>query len=247
MSDTSPEIEEKYRTMLMARSGEERLKIGGSMYTTARALVTASILEQDPAASPAALRQALFLRFYGHEFDAVTRGRILARLAFADEGEPPRVRKRVPVDWHELEIALTWHSDELTHFLHVRTGEVRQYRLAAFAADREDFELTEDEEDEGLAEGNLIKIEPIESSVEYGWMAEFAASVSDPRLRDRLETALHGRGPFRRFKDVLGGEPTERGRWFRFREERVREAIREWLDDNDIEPTTPSTARSSEP
>lgn len=81
MRDTSVEIDEKYRAMLMARSGEERLKMGDSMYATARALVTASILERDPSASSAALRQALFIRFYGHEFDATTRERILVRLA----------------------------------------------------------------------------------------------------------------------------------------------------------------------
>ncbi|MGH7278384.1 MAG: hypothetical protein ACREJG_06810 [Candidatus Rokuibacteriota bacterium] len=66
--------------MLMARSGEERLQMGDSMYATARALVIASILEQDPSASPAAVRQALFLRFYGHEFAAAARDRIHARL-----------------------------------------------------------------------------------------------------------------------------------------------------------------------
>jgi hypothetical protein len=71
--------------MLLERSGEERLKMAGSMYATARALVVASILEADPTASPAALRQALFLRFYGHEFDEPTRARILSRLR-ADAG-----------------------------------------------------------------------------------------------------------------------------------------------------------------
>ena len=98
MKDTSPEIEERYRAMLIARSGEERLKMGESMYATARALVTASILERNPSASPAALRRALFLRFYGHEFDAATRQRILARLAEPDGAEARPVRKRVPVD-----------------------------------------------------------------------------------------------------------------------------------------------------
>jgi hypothetical protein len=78
--DTSLEMEARYRAMLLARSGEERLKMAGSMYETARALVIASILASDPSTSPAALRQALFLRFYGHEFDAGTRERILARL-----------------------------------------------------------------------------------------------------------------------------------------------------------------------
>lgn len=80
MNDTPPEIERKYLEMLMERSGEERLKMGCSMYSTARALVEASVLEKDPLASPAAVRQALFLRFYGHEFDSETREKILIAL-----------------------------------------------------------------------------------------------------------------------------------------------------------------------
>jgi hypothetical protein len=94
--DTAPEMDEKYRAMPMARSGEARLRMGDSMCATARALVVASILERDPSASPAALRQAVFLRFYGHEFDAATRDRILRRLAFPDDGEAQPPRKRVP-------------------------------------------------------------------------------------------------------------------------------------------------------
>jgi hypothetical protein len=84
MRDTSPEMEQKYREMLLERSGEERLKMGCSMYATARALVVASVLAADPAASPAAVRRAIFLRFYGHDFDARARERVLARL-----GEQP--------------------------------------------------------------------------------------------------------------------------------------------------------------
>jgi hypothetical protein len=74
-------MEARYRAMLLERSGEERLEMAGSMYASARALVIASILERDPSATPAALRQALFLRFYGHEFDAAARERILRHLA----------------------------------------------------------------------------------------------------------------------------------------------------------------------
>jgi len=80
MNDTPPEIERKYLEMLMERSGEERLKMGCSMHATAQALVRASVLEKDPLASPATLRRALFLRFYGHEFDADTRQKILLAL-----------------------------------------------------------------------------------------------------------------------------------------------------------------------
>lgn len=77
MNDTSPEVEQRYYDMLLARSGEERLKMGFSMYATARALVIASILEANPQASPTDIRRALFLRFYGHEFDPATREKIL--------------------------------------------------------------------------------------------------------------------------------------------------------------------------
>lgn len=69
-------------------------------------------------------------------------------------------------------------------------------------------------------------------------VAEFADSIRDPRLRELLDVALGGRGAFRRFKDVLAGYPRERERRFRFRDARVREAMREWLDDHAIEPTT---------
>jgi len=80
MNDTLPEIEQKYLAMLMERSGEERLKMGCSMHATGQAMVRASVLEKDLLASPATLRRALFLRFYGHEFDAATRDKILLAL-----------------------------------------------------------------------------------------------------------------------------------------------------------------------
>ncbi|MCZ7626714.1 MAG: hypothetical protein C3F12_12955 [Candidatus Methylomirabilota bacterium] len=84
MNDTAPEIERRFLTMLLRRSGEERLKMGCSMHATAQALVKASALEKDPQASPATLRRALFLRFYGHEFTAETRERILRAVERAD-------------------------------------------------------------------------------------------------------------------------------------------------------------------
>jgi len=89
MNDTSPELEAKYRAMLLERSGEERLKMSCSMHATAKALVRASVLHEAPHSSPAALRQALFLRFYGHEFDPAMREKILCALARYPDHEHP--------------------------------------------------------------------------------------------------------------------------------------------------------------
>lgn len=86
MNDTPAHVDRLYRDMLLARSGEERMRMGFSMYTTARAFVLASLREREPAASPARVRQALFLRFYGPEFKAEEREKILRALGHVDGG-----------------------------------------------------------------------------------------------------------------------------------------------------------------
>ena len=80
MNDTPPEIERKYLEMLMERSGQERLKMGCSMHSTTSIGQGFGVGEGPAVASPAALRRALFLRFYGHEFDAEARDKILLAL-----------------------------------------------------------------------------------------------------------------------------------------------------------------------
>lgn len=80
MKDTSPEMEQRYREMLLARSGEERLVMACRMHDTARRIVLASLLEEEPGASPVALRRGLFLRFYGGEFSPDETSRILKAL-----------------------------------------------------------------------------------------------------------------------------------------------------------------------
>ena len=83
MNDTPPDTESRYRAMIMERSGEERLKMGCSMFSTVKALMQAGILDQNPHASSAEIRQALFIQLYGHEFDAETRAKILAAIESA--------------------------------------------------------------------------------------------------------------------------------------------------------------------
>lgn len=83
MKDTLAEMDTRYRSMLMQRSGEDRLIMGCAMRDTARALVEASLREQDPHATVETIRKGLFLRFYGHEFDAESRTKILAAIESA--------------------------------------------------------------------------------------------------------------------------------------------------------------------
>ena len=74
MDDTPKEFQEKYRQMIMRKSGEERLMMGDSMFVTARTLVLASL---DPSLTEDEKRRALFLRFYGNDFSPDCKERIL--------------------------------------------------------------------------------------------------------------------------------------------------------------------------
>ena len=83
MKDTSIEMEQRFRSMILARSGEDRLKMGCSMHETAQALVIASLKEKTPNLAREDLRRGLFFRFYGGDFDKDTSEKILATLAKA--------------------------------------------------------------------------------------------------------------------------------------------------------------------
>lgn len=72
MHDTPPRTEALYRRMLMERSGVERLKMGFSMYATARQLVEAGLRSHAPAMTEAELRVGVLRRFYGGDLPART-------------------------------------------------------------------------------------------------------------------------------------------------------------------------------
>ncbi|MEW6409233.1 MAG: UPF0158 family protein [Nitrospirota bacterium] len=70
----------------------------------------------------------------------------------------------------------------------------------------------------------------------YNLMVEFASSVKDSNLREKLDIALDSKGAFRRFKNVLSDYPKEEKRWFAFKDERMRHEVIEWLNSIGIEP-----------
>ena len=84
MDDTPKEFQEKYRQMIMRKSGEERLMMGDSMFVTARTLVLASL---DPSLTEDEKRRELFLRFYGNDFSPDCKERILQLMAAKENHE----------------------------------------------------------------------------------------------------------------------------------------------------------------
>jgi hypothetical protein len=90
MKDTSPEMESYFNELIMKKTGQERLKMGFSMFDMARRQVLASILKDNPNADPGEIRREIFLRFYGQDFPPAEQERILAQIL----STPPTVTIR---------------------------------------------------------------------------------------------------------------------------------------------------------
>ncbi|MEI9479855.1 MAG: UPF0158 family protein [Deltaproteobacteria bacterium] len=77
---------------------------------------------------------------------------------------------------------------------------------------------------------------PIRDSHEaFQHMADFTQRVKDSRLKGKLELALGGRGSFHRFRDALKEYPELEKEWFKFKADRDKEAVKEWLESIGIE------------
>lgn len=81
MNDTSPEVESRFNEMMMEKSGEERLKMGFSMFDMARGQVVASIKKSNPDADIQKIKKQIFLRFYGQDFSPKEQKKILMHIA----------------------------------------------------------------------------------------------------------------------------------------------------------------------
>lgn len=134
----------------------------------------------------------------------------------------------IAVDWEALEDAFENNASEVHSYLHLATGEV--LRVVDGIADPELHSK--------IAESSsYLRIEPVSSREQYGWMERFIPMVEEEDLCERLLDAIDGKGAFRRFKDVLMSWPEEREKWFAFRSERVRVFMESWLAANGLSPT----------
>ncbi len=74
MKDTNDKMENIYNEMLMKKTPEERIKMCFSMLNSARRIVLSTIKDKKN------WRQEMFLRFYGDEFNADQKAKIITAL-----------------------------------------------------------------------------------------------------------------------------------------------------------------------
>lgn len=133
----------------------------------------------------------------------------------------------VPIDWEALEDAFENNAPEVHSYLHLKTGEV--LRVVDGIADPEMHSRI-------ASDTEYMRVEPVSSREQYRWMERFIPLVEEVDLRQKLLSAIDGKGAFRRFKDVLMGHVQERERWFAFRSERLRVFMEAWLGAHALQP-----------
>ncbi len=88
----------------------------------------------------------------------------------------------------------------------------------------------------GDEKNRFLLIPKRESHEGYEIMVAFAESVRRKGLQEKLSLALNGRGAFRRFRSVLNDYPDELEKWYKFKDDWMREEAVQWLLLNGIEP-----------
>jgi len=81
MNDTHPEVAARFRNLMRAKSNEQRLLMGCSMYDTAKEIVKSAIYNQRPGIRPEEMKKEIFLRFYGLEFSQAAKEKIFLMFA----------------------------------------------------------------------------------------------------------------------------------------------------------------------
>jgi len=66
MNDTPKEVQDLFRTLLMQRSGAERLIMGCDMFSTSRAIMRSSL--EGKGLSETEMAVKIFVRTYGNDF-----------------------------------------------------------------------------------------------------------------------------------------------------------------------------------
>ncbi len=146
------------------------------------------------------------------------------------------------IDQDMVELAMEDSSMEHSYYLNTQTGEVACFSEYDDVSDERE-KLLEEIESSDI----YLPIERITSHEAYRWMEDFVTQIVAPKnelVAEKLFIALMGKGAFRRFKDVLSGVGEKWVQaWYRWRDDRLNEAMKEWFASLPLEITEESPTK----
>ena len=131
-------------------------------------------------------------------------------------------------------------SSGLLGYLDIQSGEVINLfedEMEVFSEEDEEYEeyLLLSKKIEENEENRYLEIPHISSHEAFEHMEEFVDTVINAKLREQLVQALSGKKVFRVFKDVINDYPQERQQWFDFKNDKMKQYAKSWLEDIGIE------------
>lgn len=145
--------------------------------------------------------------------------------------------KQLKVDLDQLYWAYEDATLENSYYLDLETGEILFFSELLMSDEEIEEKIGEIEDELGKRYISLPRTSPQEG---YRNMSEFIETVTNEDLKQKLWIAIDGQGAFRRFKNVLGGYPKERERWFEFKNARIEKRVKDWLKAKDIQIKNPN-------
>jgi hypothetical protein len=151
--------------------------------------------------------------------------------------------KAIKIDWDELESAFDNKNEELVYYLDRVSGQV-----VLVGEGGDDFDDGQDVIDDAslpdaAARNDItrIYIESPDSVELLLWMRDFLRDTDDleAEIRGRLQEAVAVPEPVPAIRQVLDEAGEVRDRWYGYRSDRLHEAIKAWLDANDVSPVDP--------
>jgi Uncharacterised protein family (UPF0158) len=160
----------------------------------------------------------------------------------------------LPVKLKEVIEALDEGSDELSHYMDKRTGEIFLITDEEMSAAEEDEPF--DDYAEWQQESLLKAREILESDQfiqlpskfdihEYSIMERFAREYEDRRTSAELLRSIKGTGAFRRFRETLHNLNIQDA-WYEYRRQEFEQIAIEWLEAEKIPYTRDEIAEDSD-
>jgi hypothetical protein len=139
-------------------------------------------------------------------------------------------RKRIRLDWEELEEAFADTSSDHRYYLDRETGAVHFF--SAYLDND-----AEEEDERALTSENRYVLIPLSLRlVPVSELTEFVRALGPTKDRSVLESYLSSPEAQLRFEEAIAEMPEAKGEWLRFVRERLDARIKSWLDDVGIEP-----------
>lgn len=115
-------------------------------------------------------------------------------------------------------------------YVNIETMEVKSIidTLQHYDADTEAWEEDINEVEENF--DKYFQFYRMDSRESFQVMEDFVETVKDERLKEKLELGLSLSKPFRNFKDIIDDENEYRKRWFKFRDSRNIEFVKEQIE-----------------